>query len=86
MPGRRRTRRAEVLAFNMLRDLHEHGPMPIDKLLDRQLSGPVLWMLMEPWEQAAVRMAIRALLRDYHVRLDIHGRLYPPPRQRRRAA
>ena len=86
MAGRRRTRRAEVLAFRMLKDLHEHGPMPIDKLLDRQLCGPALWLRMEPWERAASRMAIRTLIREYDVRLDVDGRLWPPPRQRRRAA
>jgi hypothetical protein len=86
MAGRPRTQRADRLAFNMLRDLHEHGPQTISELLDRQLCGPALWEQMAQWEHAASRMAVRTLLCGYGVRLGVDGRLHPPPRQRRRAA
>ena len=40
MAGRKRTRRAELIAFCALKSLHENGPQTISELLDQQLCGP----------------------------------------------
>jgi len=86
MAGRPRTRRAESLALGIAIDLRDHGPATIAELLDRRMCGPSAWGQMAQWEQAASRMAIRILHERYGARLDVDGRLYLPPRQRRTAA
>jgi hypothetical protein len=68
----------------MAADLAVVGPIALGDLLDVHGCGPADWDLLEEWERASTRMAVRVLFRDHGVRVTApDGLLYLP---RRRAA